>query len=140
MRRKRYTLSEARRQDMVAAITALIRDEERVLFAFLYGSFLDGISFRDIDLGVFVENPEKINSWDYECTLSRKIETALIKPFPVETKIINHAPLSFSYYVIRGRLLFVREENAMVDFMTRVARNYLDMAPARRKYMAEAMA
>ncbi len=129
MRRNSHTLDEVHRQGLIAVITELLKDEKRILFA-----------FRDFDLGVFMENPEMIDFWDYACMLSRKIETALKKPFPVEIKIINHAPLSFAYHVIRGRLLFVRDENAMVDFMTRVARSYLEMAPSRRKYMAEAMA
>ena len=139
MWRKSHTLDEGQRQDLTRMITTVVRRERRVLFAFLYGSFLDGVSFRDVDLGVFIKDPVTIDFWDYECMLSQKIEKTLFYRFPVETKIINHAPFSFSYHVIRGRLLFVRDESVMVDFMTCVARNYLDMAPLRKKYMQEAM-
>jgi uncharacterized protein len=140
MRIKCHTLDGEQRRDLTKMITKVVSQDERVLFAFLYGSFLDGDFFRDIDLGVFVKGVGSTDFWDYECGLSQKIEKALCHPFPVEAKVINRAPISFCYHVIRGRLLFVRDESVMVGFMIRVARIYLDMAPLRRKYMLEAMA
>ena len=59
--------------------------------------------------------------------------------FLVEFKVINKAPLSFCYHVIRGQILFVRDEGSLAEFMARVARGYLDIAPIRHRYMAEAM-
>ena len=140
MGRKNHTLGEVQRQDLTRMITSALREETRVLFAFLYGSFLDGASFRDIDLGVFIQHTPAIDFWEYECMLSQKIEETLNHRFPVETKIINYAPFSFTYHVIRGRLLFVCDEDVLANFMVSVARNYLDMAPLRRKYILEAMA
>lgn len=140
MRIKCHTLDGEQRRDLTKMITKAVSQDERVLFAFLYGSFLDGAFFRDIDLGVFVKGVGSTDFWDYECGLSQKIEKALCHPFPVEAKVINRAPISFCYHVIRGRRLFVRDESVMVGFMIRVARTYLDMAPLRRKYMLEAMA
>ncbi len=140
MRIKCHTLDGEQRRDLTKMITKAVSQDERVLFAFLYGSFLDGAFFRDIDLGVFVKGVGSTDFWDYECGLSQKIEKVLCHPFPVEAKVINRAPISFCYHVIRGRRLFVRDESVMVGFMIRVARTYLDMAPLRRKYMLEAMA
>lgn len=140
MRTRCHTLGEERRRDLTKMITTVVRKDKRALFAFLYGSFLDGAFFRDIDLGVFVKDVGPTGFWDYECRLSQKIEEILSHPFPVEARVINRAPISFCYHVIRGRLLFVRDESVMVDFMTRVARAYLDIAPLRRKYILEAMA
>ena len=140
MRTRCHTLGEERRRDLAKMITTVVRQDKRALFAFLYGSFLDGAFFRDIDLGVFVKDVGPTGFWDYECRLSQKIEKILSHSFPVEARVINRAPISFCYHVIRGRLLFVRDESVMVDFMTRVARAYLDIAPLRRKYILEAMA
>ena len=140
MRTRCHTLGEERRRDLTKMITTVVRQDKRALFAFLYGSFLDGAFFRDIDLGVFVKDVGPTGFWDYECRLSQKIEKILSHSFPVEARVINRAPISFCYHVIRGRLLFVRDESVMVDFMTRVARTYLDIAPLRRKYILEAMA
>ena len=75
-----------------------------------------------------------------ELDLSQRIEDAFECEFPVEVKIVNHAPVSFRFSVIQGSLLFTRDEDVMVEFMTTTARQYLDFAPLRRRYIKEAMA
>ena len=72
--------------------------------------------------------------------LSRQIKDVLNASFPIETKIINEAPLSFCFHVIRGKLLLTRNEGSLVDYMVRIAKTYLDIAPLRHYYMMEAMA
>ena len=135
-----HRLSEGQRGDIVKEITKGLSRNPEILFAFIHGSFLDEPFFRDIDLGIFVGDMESSGFWDYECSLSQQIEDALSCLFTVEAKVINGAPLSFCYNVLRGKLIFVRDEGYLVDFMVRVARGYLDMAPLRQRYMKEAMA
>ena len=35
-----------------------LADDPRVVFAYLYGSFLEEASFRDVDIAVYAENEE----------------------------------------------------------------------------------
>ncbi len=135
----RHILKEEQRRDIVKEITAVVSGQPEIVFAFLHGSFLDGSFFRDIDLGIFVKGIDPADFWDYEARLCQQIEEALNNLFLVELKVINKAPLSFCYHVIRGQILFVRDEDSVVAFMARVARSYLDMAPIRHRYMIEAM-
>ncbi|MEE9418925.1 MAG: nucleotidyltransferase domain-containing protein [Desulfatiglandaceae bacterium] len=135
-----HRLSEGQRGDIVKEITKGLSRNPEILFAFIHGSFCDEPFFRDIDLGIFVGDMESSGFWDYECSLSQQIEDALSCLFTVEAKVITGAPLSFCYNVLRGKLIFVRDEGYLVDFMVRVARGYLDMAPLRQGYMKEAMA
>ena len=135
----RHILKEEQRRDIVKEITAVVSGQPEIVFAFLHGSFLDGSFFRDIDLGIFVRGMDSADFWDYEARLCQQIEEALNNLFLVELKVINKAPLSFCYHVIRGQILFVRDEGSLTEFMARVARSYLDMAPIRHRYMTEAM-
>lgn len=135
----RHTLREEQRRDIVKEITIVVSGQPKIVFAFLHGSFLDGSFFRDIDLGIFVRGIDTADFWDYEARLCQQIEEALNYLYVVELKVINKAPLSFCYHVIRGQILFVRDEDSVVAFMARVARSYLDMAPIRHRYMIEAM-
>lgn len=135
----RHTLREEQRRDIVKEITAVVSGQPEIVFAFLHGSFLDGSFFRDIDLGIFVKGIDPADFWDYEARLCQQIEEALNNLFLVELKVINKAPLSFCYRVIRGQILFVRDEDSVVEFMARVARDYLDIAPMRHRYIIEAM-
>lgn len=139
MRIRRHILREEQRRDIIKKITAVVSGEQEIVFAFLHGSFLYGSFFRDIDLGIFVGGIDPADFWDYEARLAEKMETALNRRFLVEPKVINKAPLSFCYHVIRGQTLFVRDEGLLTEFMVRVARSYLDMAPIRHRYMIEAM-
>jgi len=130
---------DERRLQAIETIKATLQREPTVLFAFLHGSFLSGPVFRDIDIGVFLTPGESFSDLDIELDLSHKVEAVLGYAFPAEVKPINHAPLAFCYSVVRGRLLFSKNESVLVDFMTRVAREYLDFAPLRHRYLKEAM-
>jgi len=136
---KWHMVSEEQRGDIVKKITAVISGQPKIVFAFVHCSFLDGSFFRDIDLGIFVRGINSTDFWDYEARLCRQIEEALNYLYVVELKVINKALLSFCYHVIRSQILFVRDEGSLTEFMARVARSYLDMAPIRHRYMIEAM-
>ena len=138
--RKTYRTGEKERLEIVERITAIISQEPEIVFAFLHGSFLLEPLFRDIDLGILVRGIDPSGYWDYECKLSHRIEDALHFSFPVELKVINETPLSFCFHVIRGKLLFAQDEGLLVDFMVRIARDYLDIAPLRHHYIKVAMA
>ena len=124
----------------VETIKTILQREPSIVFAFLYGSFLSEPSFRDIDAGVFLGAENALPHLDRELDLSLRLEEALDSKFPVEVKVINEAPLSFRFHVITGEFLFTRNEDLSVDYMTCTARQYLDYAPLRHRYMKEAMA
>jgi len=137
---KSHQISEEQRREIIEKITAVLAQMPEVLFAFLYGSFLSESFFRDIDLGIFVRGIDRSDHWNYEYHLSRQIEDALRTSFVIEVKVINEAPLSFCFHVVKGELLFTRDEDFLVDFMVRTARDYLDIEPLRKRYIPEAMA
>jgi predicted nucleotidyltransferase len=134
-----YQTSRKERAEIVEKIKTVLRREPDVVFAFLHGSFFTEQSFRDVDVAIFVSARDPSAYLDYEMKLSQRIEDALSFPYPVEVKIINQAPLSFRFGVIKGQLLFTVDEDLLVDFMTRTAREYLDIAPLIHRYMREAM-
>jgi predicted nucleotidyltransferase len=137
---KSHQISIKQRREIIEKITAVLAQMPEIAFAFLHGSFLSEPNFRDIDLGIFVRGVDRSDHWDYEYRLSKEIENALRSSFVIEIKVINEAPLSFCFHVVTGVLLFTRDEDLLVDFMIRTARDYLDMAPLRQQYITEAMA
>lgn len=137
-----YRADTAKRVQVFETIRTTLGEKPEILFAFLYGSFASELLFRDIDVAVFVNRDETdfCRSSTYESHLSMELEEALGGEFPVEIKVINDAPLSFCFQVIRGEVLFSNSEEDLTHFMTTVARRYLDMAPLRHHYLLEAMA
>ena len=132
-------LNQGERQDIIEKITSIIRTKQEIAFAFLYGSFLEEPFFRDIDIGIFVKGVEKSGYWDYECMISQQIEDTLNQPIAVEVKVINSAPISFCFQVVKGETIFVRDEDFLSNFMVSIARLYLDMSVVRHTYLMEAM-
>jgi hypothetical protein len=57
----------------------------------------------------------------------------------MEIKVLNAAPVTSTFQVIRGKLLFFRDEEFLTDFMEATARKYLDMLPLRSQYLREVM-
>ncbi len=85
-------------------ITAFLGSREELAFAYPYGSFLEDFPFDDIDLGVFVSGIFRDDSIWYSLRLGAEIG-GLVR-FPVDVRVLNFAPVTFSYHLIRGELLF----------------------------------
>jgi predicted nucleotidyltransferase len=57
---------------------------------------------------------------------------------PVDVRILNHAPRSFQYTVIReGTLLLDGDPNRRAVFETNVIKQYMDFARFRRRCLKE---
>jgi hypothetical protein len=139
---QRFLLSsiEKKRQvveDLIGAMSA----KKEIIFAFIYGSFndyTDNLPFRDIDVGVYVSGMGKKDSFYYSLDLSEQLST--LTQLPVDVRILNFAPISFLFHVIRGELIIDKDEDSRCSFMERVVRHYLDMKPLLRRSIKEAFA
>lgn len=106
-----------KRQEIIEKIKHSLLEEKDVIFAYVFGSFLSAPSFRDVDIGIYVENRNKTkkNIFDYELELSKKIADTCGLPFDVfEVKILNSAPSHFLNNIFKnGKLLFSKKEEIL---------------------------
>jgi predicted nucleotidyltransferase len=91
-----------------------------------------------VDIGLFLDDTVVAQQAQIVETLSAKL-TAAVR-LPVDVRVINDAPLSFLYHVLRGRLLLCRDEGFLTDMLEDVARRYLDLAPLLRSSTKDAFA
>lgn len=96
----------------------------------------DNLPFRDIDVGVYVTAMDKKESVYYGLELSERL-SFLIK-VPVDVRVVNFAPITFQFHVVRGQLIIDNDEDARCTFMEHVARFYLDMKPLFLRAIKEA--
>lgn len=72
----------------------------------IHGSFSDDLSYRDIDIGVYVDEKEvsQNDAIEYGLRISAQgeMETGIT---PLDLKVINYAPVGFRYYATKGILL-----------------------------------
>ena len=133
-----YSLHEPEKLAVTEKITTHRLKRAEITFAFLYGSFLTEKFFRDVDVGIFIKNRGPEGS--YENNLAADLEQEFEFRLPMEIKVLNTAPVTFTFQVIRGKLLFSRDEEFLTDFMEATARKYLDLLPLRQRYPREVMA
>ncbi len=136
MKTRTYTLTGEEKQGLEQAAEEILRKHGEVLFAYVFGSFTDPLSVHDIDIGVYTADADKKTSTRYALDLAEELSRGL--KLPVDVRVLNFAPLPFCYHVIRGELLFEKDEDARSVFVERTVRRYLDIEPLLRKGLKEA--
>jgi hypothetical protein len=118
-------------------VEVLVRElahDPEVVFAYLYGSCAEWRPFRDIDVGVYLrsrgEHTLKV------LDLVQRLGSALKRP--VDLRILNDAPISFLYHVLKGELLISNDDDVLSLLIETTTRQYLDIAPLRRQATKEA--
>ncbi len=129
MKEKLYSVDVERKMQMELSISSVLEQQGSVVFAYLFGSFIDAeIPFHDIDLGVyFTPEMDRLEMSQAALELTGHLSNTLA--FPVDVRVLNHAPVSFVFKVLRGRLIYERDENARCRVMENTVRSYLDIRP-----------
>jgi predicted nucleotidyltransferase len=137
MKEKYFKITRQEKEDIVRRIDRFLEKRPDLLFAYVHGSFISHDQFRDIDVAIYLKsNPVELlpAELDLETDLYNLIK------YPVDVRILNSAPLSFRYNVIKdGRRLAVINDDARCDFEETTVSNYFDFAPYRKMYLQEAL-
>ena len=117
-------------------IAAILKEKECVLFAYIFGSFASEESFNDIDVGVFISG-ERLNfPLRLELETERELEDTV--RIPIDVRIINNAPLSFIYNVLKSGIVIVDSNKSLrADFEGLVYKKYFDFQHLRKEYLRE---
>lgn len=135
---KPYTVRKDQKGKIREKITDILKNKQEQVFAYLHGSFLEG-NFRDIDLAVYLnKSKDKKEMLEHELSLEREVEEHI--GFPVDVRILNHAPLPFRFTVIKeGTLLFSKNENVRSDFESLTFVEHHDFDFYRETYRRDAL-
>ena len=109
------------RQEIIQQIKQAFLKERDVIFAFVFGSFLDAPSFRDIDIGIYMKDYKKSPGEVFDDELRFSImaaETCGLSFSLIEVKILNFAPSNLLNNIFKsGQILFSRDENFLTDII-----------------------
>ena len=133
-----FSPSPEDRQAYLENLTSLLQQKPEIIFAYAHGSFIQDQPFRDLDIAVYLAPshlPE--NRYFYEDSLSRELARSLETSFPIDARILNHAPIPFQYHVIKGQLLLDRDPELRTSLMEWLISRYLDMEPILRHHIRE---
>jgi len=127
--------TKSEKEKVKEIITDILKKREEILFSYIHGSFMEN-DFRDIDIAVYLGDNKQFLK--YELKMEREIEDVI--GFPVDVRVINQAPLSFRFNVIKnGILLFSNDENIRCDFESLGIVEYHDFDYQMKNYRKEAM-
>lgn len=129
---KKISLGSEERKKALEQLAGFLEEKPDVFFAYVFGSFLKGGLFEDVDLALYLEGGDGRES----LKLEREAESVL--RLPVEIVVLNEAPLSFAFRVLKeGKLIFARDDKARCDFEERIRVLYFDFLPLHRRYYKE---
>jgi len=133
---KNKNIAKQDRQLITGEISSLLEKKKDIIFAYIYGSFVRSDKFSDIDIGIFVRKKRSLEPLNYEFKFEKEIQSFI--HLPVDVRIINHAPLSFVYNVIKeGILITDKDASIRADFEGIIFKKYLDFAFFRKQYLKE---
>lgn len=113
------SFDQNKRDEIKEKIKQTLLKEKSVVFAFIFGSFLDSPSFRDIDIAVYLDKIDKKDIFNYENDLGEKIAKECGLPFDIfEVKVLNFAPSHFLNNVFnRGEIIFCKDEKILSNLI-----------------------
>lgn len=137
METKRYTgSSQADKKTIENALRIALKKHPEISFAYIHGSFLQKKDFKDIDIAVYLETIP-VSPLKYELKMEAEL-MKVVRPYPVDVRLLNAAPLSFRYNVIRyGSSLISRDDDKRTDFQENTLSMYFDFAYFHKIYLKE---
>ncbi len=116
------------------ALAKLFEGEEKVLVAYVFGSYAKGVATprSDFDIAVLLsETPQRL--LDYYLHLINRLSEVLGDS--IDLVILNVVPPALKHQVIRyGKPIYIRDEQARIVFEARAISEYLDFARILKRY------
>jgi hypothetical protein len=133
---KKKRLTSGNKEQVVKRLSELLEGRDDVLFAYIFGSFASRDSFGDIDVGIFVKAGRASSPLKLELELEEELGTAV--HIPIDVRVVNSAPLSFTYNVLKSGFIIVDKDKALrADFEGLTYKKYFDFSYSRREYLRE---
>lgn len=121
-------------RDLITVVGPVLAADDRVLFAYLFGSrtLPDPPPDSDIDLAVHFNDP--IGALD-EATLHGRL--AAVTGHDTDLVVLNRAPLWLAFRVVGdGVVVFSRDEPLRIAHRARIEQEFLDFRPYHDAYLA----
>ncbi len=131
--KKKIKMNKNQKLNVVNKISELISNDSDILFAYIFGSFVQNEAFSDIDIGIYLKGKANIKK---EFDLENELEGAL--KLPVDVRTINNAPISFVYNILNDKIL-IKDDEKRVNFEGQALKSYFDYVHLLDEYLKEAV-
>ncbi|HDJ99816.1 MAG TPA: nucleotidyltransferase domain-containing protein [Firmicutes bacterium] len=113
------SMKDGEKEKLVRRIKDVLSSYKEISFAYIFGSFTDSSTFRDIDIGIYLYNIKREEVFDFEFRVSEKISEAIgIDIEYIDVRVLNFAPYPFLNSIFKdGKLLFARDMDFLTDLI-----------------------
>ena len=113
------SMKDGEKEKLVRRIKDVLSSYKEISFAYLFGSFTDSSTFRDIDIGIYLYNIKREEVFDFEFRVSEKISEAIgVDIEYIDVRVLNFAPYPFLNSIFKdGKLLFARDMDFLTDLI-----------------------
>jgi hypothetical protein len=126
------------RSEVITLVAGVLQKRPEIIFAYVFGSVTESDSFRDIDVGVYVDQTTEMgDNFEYAMKLGRALEASL--GISVDVILMNTAPDHLIHNISKGDLIVTRDEDRRVSFITNSWSKYFDFEPKRRQWLREVL-
>jgi len=133
---KKKEINQQDKQSLFKKMNSKLNETESIVFAYIFGSYARDEKFSDVDVGVFINEDYAGDHLSFELSLERELES--LTRLPIDVRIINKAPLSFIYHVIKEGILVVdKDVSKRADFEGMIFKKYFDFSYYRKQYLKE---
>ena len=123
---------------MIECLAAALAPHGEIDFAYVHGSFAEGLAYHDIDVAVFLGQPPPRERFvDEAARLAAELTSAIA--LEVDVQVLNSAPLGFQHAVLQGLPILVRDDVRLADYIEQVSMEYMDYAELRRRHFREVL-
>lgn len=124
-----------KREKMINEIKEELLKKEGIIFAYLFGSFLENKRYNDIDVGIYIKEGtiEEKASFDYSISLSGELSYHL--GIDVDLKIMNFLPLGVIKNILQGHLLFTRDRLFLEEYIEQKSFEYMEYFELSKEYL-----
>jgi predicted nucleotidyltransferase len=134
--KKKRRLSSTEKKGITRTISDILMEKEYIHFAYIFGSFASEELFEDIDVGIFISGERIRARIKLELETENELEDTI--HIPVDVRIINNAPLSFVYNILKSGIVIVDKDKSLrADFEGLTYKKYFDFQHLRREYLRE---
>ena len=125
--RRRHLLDAEEKEEVLRTIRTVFAGFDEIEVGYVFGSFLQG-DFGDVDVAILVAGkPTPYQAMRFARKIERELEQGFRYRFEADVKILNTAPVSFQYEVIKsGQRVFSRDNERRVRYEAGVLSRYLD--------------
>jgi len=121
---------------IIEKIENFVKDRKEIIFAYIFGSFTESKTFKDLDLAIYLdESNTALKKIFYEVELSNQLEEII--RIPVDIIILNSASDAILYRASQGILVKNSDDNTRVSFLTTHWKEYWDFKGKLQEHISE---